>query len=142
MVSENSPQSEPVELRWADVQSRVFGLDRPSAQTVSTEAEAAFFTLVNNEVWAGVWDRPGLALSTRRAVTIAALIALGRNPDGLVLHVRGALADGMSAEEISEIVLHCALYCGVPAAAVAYNAIRPLLADAGRPEGATGIPDP
>jgi alkylhydroperoxidase/carboxymuconolactone decarboxylase family protein YurZ len=133
MVSEDSPQSEPVEQRWAAVQSRVFGHDRPTPRTVSTEAEAAFFTLVNNEVWAGVWDRPGLDLATRRAVTITALIALG-HPDGLVLHVRGALADGMSAEEVSEIVLHCALYCGVPAAAAAYRAIRPLLAGGGSPE--------
>ena len=141
MVSEDSPQSEPAKQRWAAVQSRVFGHDRPAPRMISTEAEAAFFTFVNNEVWAGVWDRPGLDMSTRRAVTITALIALG-HPDGLALHVRGALADGMSAEEISEIVLHCTLYCGVPAGAAAYRAIRPLLADAAPPQGATGIADP
>jgi alkylhydroperoxidase/carboxymuconolactone decarboxylase family protein YurZ len=140
MVSEQSPQSEPVEPRWAAVQRHVFGEDRPPP-TVSTAAEAAFFTLVNNEVWSGVWDRPGLDLATRRAITISVLIALGY-PDGLALHVRGALADGMSAEEISEILLHCTLYCGVPAAAAAYRAIRPLLAGARPPEGSSGIPDP
>lgn len=140
MVSEHSPQGLPVEPQWVAVQRRVLGSDHPAAPPVSTAAEAAFFTFVNNEVWTGVWERTGLDLATRRAVTISALIAMGQ-PEGLAHHVRGALADGMSAEEISEIVLHCTLYCGVPAGAAAYRAIRPLLADAAPPEGATSIFD-
>lgn len=86
MVTEHSPHGEPVEPRWVAVQRRVLGSDHPAAPAVSTEAEAAFFTFVNNEVWTGVWDRAGLDLTTRRAVTISALIALGQ-PDGLAHHV-------------------------------------------------------
>jgi len=139
MAFEQNPQGQPGEARWAAVQRRVFGEDRPMP-ALSTEAEAAWFTFINNEVWEGVWDRTGLDLATRRVVTISVLIALGE-PDGLALHVRGALADGMSAEEISEIVLHCTLYCGVPAAAAAYRAIRPILAEAGPSKGAADDPD-
>jgi 3-oxoadipate enol-lactonase/4-carboxymuconolactone decarboxylase len=86
--------------------------------------------LASREIWAGVWDRPGLDLATRRAITLAVLIALGR-PDGLFAHARGALADGMTPEEIGEIVMHCGLYCGAPAADAAFRALRPLLTDAG-----------
>ena len=123
--------SEVGEPPWAAIRRRVLGPDLPAAQPTSTDAESAFAALVTNEIWMGVWDRPGLDMPTRRAVTIGVLVALGR-PEGLTLHVRGALADGVSAEEISEIVLHCALYCGVPAADAAYRVIRPLLAEAAR----------
>jgi 3-oxoadipate enol-lactonase/4-carboxymuconolactone decarboxylase len=127
------------EPQWAAIRRRVLGPDLPAAQPTSTEAEAAFAALVADEIWMGVWNRPALDMVTRRAVTIGVLVALGR-PEGLSLHVRGALADGVSAEEISEIVLHCALYCGVPAADAAYRVIRALLAEAAR-AGAAADPD-
>jgi alkylhydroperoxidase/carboxymuconolactone decarboxylase family protein YurZ len=108
------------------VRQRVLGPDRPTAPPPATEAEAAFSALADREIWAGVWSRPGLDLATRRAVTMAVLVALGR-PEALALHARGALADGMTAEEIGEIVLHCALYCGAPAADLAFRSLRPIL---------------
>jgi alkylhydroperoxidase/carboxymuconolactone decarboxylase family protein YurZ len=132
--------TEAGEPPWAAVRRRVLGPDLPAAQSPSTAAEAAFAALVTDEIWMGVWDRPGLDMATRRAVTIGVLVALGR-PEGLTLHVRGALADGMGAEEISEIVLHCALYCGVPAADAAYRVIRPLLAEAARADVAADPDD-
>jgi alkylhydroperoxidase/carboxymuconolactone decarboxylase family protein YurZ len=126
--------SESAESRGDTVQRLVLGPDHPPGGAPATEAEAAFRALASREIWAGVWDRPGLDLATRRAITMAVLIALG-HPEGLFVHARGALADGMTAEEIGEIVMHCGLYCGAPAAAAAFRALRPLLTDAGAPGG-------
>jgi alkylhydroperoxidase/carboxymuconolactone decarboxylase family protein YurZ len=110
------------------IRRRVLGPDGPAPHAPTTDAEAAFSSLAAREIWAGIWDRPGLDLTTRRAITLAVLVALGR-PESLTLHARGALADGMPAEEIAEIVLHCALYCGAPAADLAFRALRPLFED-------------
>lgn len=118
--------TDPVESHADAIRRRVLGPDGPTPRSPATEAEAAFSALAAREIWAGVWDRRGLDLATRRAITMAVLVALGR-PEGFTLHARGALADGMTAEQIGEIVLHCALYCGAPAADVAFRALRPLL---------------
>jgi alkylhydroperoxidase/carboxymuconolactone decarboxylase family protein YurZ len=115
------------------IRQRVLGPDGPAPHPPATEAEAAFRDLASREIWAGLWERPGLDLVTRRSITMAVLVALGR-PESLVLHARGALADGMTSDEIGEIVLHCALYCGAPAADLAFRALRPILQDAENPD--------
>jgi alkylhydroperoxidase/carboxymuconolactone decarboxylase family protein YurZ len=122
------------------IRRRVLGPDGPTPQAPSTDAEAAFSALAAREIWEGVWDRPGLDLATRRAITMAVLVALGR-PENLTLHVRGALADGMTPEQIGEIVLHCALYCGAPAADLAFRALRPLLGGADQPDPTPDLRD-
>jgi alkylhydroperoxidase/carboxymuconolactone decarboxylase family protein YurZ len=122
------------------IRRRVLGPDRPTPHAPATEAEAAFAALASREIWAGVWDRPGLDLATRRAITMAVLVALGR-PESLTLHARGALADGMTAEQIGEIVLHCALYCGAPAADLAFRALRPLLDGLDQPDPTPDLSD-
>jgi alkylhydroperoxidase/carboxymuconolactone decarboxylase family protein YurZ len=122
------------------IRRRVLGPDGPTPHSPATDAEAAFSALASREIWAGVWDRPGLDLATRRAITMAVLVALGR-PESLTLHARGALADDMTAEEIGEIVLHCALYCGAPAADLAFRALRPLLDGVDRPDPTPDIRD-
>jgi alkylhydroperoxidase/carboxymuconolactone decarboxylase family protein YurZ len=132
--------TDPVESAGEAIRRRVLGPDGPSPHAPATAAEAAFSALAAREIWAGVWDRPGLELSTRRAITMAVLVALGR-PESLALHVRGALADGMTAEEIGEIVLHCALYCGAPAADLAFRSIRPLLEGSDQPDPTPDIRD-
>jgi alkylhydroperoxidase/carboxymuconolactone decarboxylase family protein YurZ len=71
---------------------------------------------------------------------MAVLVALGR-PESLALHARGALADGMTAEQIAEIVLHCALYCGAPSADLAFRALRPLLDGVDQPDPTPDIRD-
>ena len=86
---------------------RVLGPDLPTPKPPATEAQAAFTALAAREIWGGVWDRPGLDLATRRVITMSVLVALGSSR-GLFAHARGALADGMTAEQIGEIVLHCA----------------------------------
>jgi alkylhydroperoxidase/carboxymuconolactone decarboxylase family protein YurZ len=132
--------TDPSESEADAIRRRVLGPDGPTPRSPSTDAEAAFTGLATREIWAGVWNRPGLDLSTRRAITMAVLVALGR-PESLTLHARGALADGMTTEQIAEIVLHCALYCGAPAADVAFRALRPLL-DGADPDATSTTRDP
>jgi 4-carboxymuconolactone decarboxylase len=83
--------------------------------------------LITKYAWGGVWSRPGLDRRTRSAVTLAALVAL-RAENELGLHVRAALRNGLTPEEIAEVLLHTAVYAGVPAAnsafAVAQRGLR------------------
>lgn len=71
--------------------------------------------LVTEYCWGAVWTREGIDLKTRSAINLAMLTALNRGHE-LAVHVRGALNNGMTPEEIKEILLQAAIYCGVPAA--------------------------
>ena len=77
--------------------------------------------LVTEYCWGEIWNRPGLDRKTRSLVTVAMLTALGR-PHELKGHVRGALNNGASVQEIQEVLLHAAIYCGVPSAVDAFRA--------------------
>ena len=74
-----------------------------------------------------VWDRPGLPRQTRSLITLALLVALNRG-DELRMHIRAALRNGVTIEEIQEVFLHCAIYCGVPAANAAFHLAADVLA--------------
>ena len=71
--------------------------------------------LVTKHAWGNTWQRPGLDLKTRSIVTVSMLVALNR-PHELKAHVRGALNNGVTPEELREIFLHASVYCGFPAA--------------------------
>lgn len=71
--------------------------------------------LVTEYCWGAVWSRPGLERATRSLINLAMLTALGRNHE-LGVHVKGALTNGVTAEEIQEVLLQTAIYVGVPAA--------------------------
>ena len=75
---------------------------------------------ITKNAWGDVWQRPGLDLKTRSLITVAMLTALGKQHE-LKGHVRGALNNGATAEEISEVLLHASIYCGVPSAVEAYR---------------------
>ena len=75
---------------------------------------------ITRNAWGDVWQRPGLDLKTRSLITVAMLTALGKQHE-LKGHVRGALNNGVTPEEISEVLLHASIYCGVPAAVEAYR---------------------
>ena len=84
-----------------------------------------------------MWTRPGLERRTRSAITLAVLTALGRENE-IAMHVRGALRNGLTAEEIGEVLLHTAIYAGVPAANAAYAIAQKTIDEettAGGPEG-------
>ncbi|HXZ13667.1 MAG TPA: 4-carboxymuconolactone decarboxylase [Candidatus Sulfotelmatobacter sp.] len=81
---------------------------------------AEFQDLITRYAWGEIWSRPGLPRRTRSLLTIAVLAALNR-PEELRMHLRGALANGVTHDEIKETLLHCAIYCGVPAANSAFQ---------------------
>ena len=88
-------------------------VDRSLARASDVDRE--FQDLITRYAWGDIWDRPGLDRRTRSFLNLAFLTALNR-PNEVRLHVRGALNNGISREEIREVVLQAAIYCGVPAA--------------------------
>jgi len=88
-------------------------VDRATERT--TAFTAAFQEFITRYAWGDVWSRPGLDRRTRSCVTLAVLVATGRERE-LDMHVRAALRNGLTREEIGEVLLQCAVYCGVPAA--------------------------
>ena len=89
------------------------------AQARATEFTAPFQDFITRYAWGDVWNRPGLDRRARSMITLAALTAL-RAEGELELHVRAALRNGLTPEEISEVLLHTAVYAGLPAANAAF----------------------
>ncbi|MEH6491737.1 carboxymuconolactone decarboxylase family protein [Halopseudomonas sp.] len=92
----------------------------------ATEFSQPLQDFVNEHAWGGVWNREGLDRKTRSLITLAALTAL-KCPQELKGHVRGALNNGCSVDEIREALLHCAVYAGVPAAIDAFRAAQEVI---------------
>lgn len=92
-------------------------VDRAVARTSRFTAD--FQDLITRYAWGEIWTRPGLDRRTRSCITLTALIARGHHEE-LAMHVRAALRNGLSAEEIGEVLLQTAIYCGVPAANSAF----------------------
>jgi 4-carboxymuconolactone decarboxylase len=101
-------------------------VDRAIAST--TEFTAAFQDFITRYAWGSVWTRDGLDRRTRSCMTLAVLTALGREHE-IAMHVRAARTNGLSQEEISEVLLHTAVYAGVPAANAAYAIAQRVLAE-------------
>ncbi len=95
-----------------------------------TEHTADFQDFITRYAWGEIWARPGLPRTTRSCITLTALVALGRL-DELELHLRAARRNGLTPEEIAEVLLQCAVYCGVPAANSAFAVFQRVL-DEGR----------
>lgn len=90
-----------------------------AAQERKTAFTQDFQDLITRYAWGEIWTRPGLERRMRSAVTLTALISQGHWEE-LGMHVKAALRNGLSRDEISEIILQTAIYCGVPAANHAY----------------------
>ena len=86
----------------------------------------AFQEITTEWCWGYAWTRPGLERKTRSMLNLAMLTALGK-PAELRLHVKGALANGVSVEEIKEVLLHATVYCGIPAGLDAFKAAHEVL---------------
>jgi 4-carboxymuconolactone decarboxylase len=86
----------------------------------TTDFNRDFQEFLTRYAWGDVWSRPGLDRKTRSMITVAMLIAL-RNEDELRMHLRAALTNGVSPDELKEVLLHSALYCGLPAANRAFH---------------------
>ena len=103
-------------------------VDRAMDRT--SDFNADFQDFITRYAWGEVWTRPGLDRRMRSAITMTALIGVGRF-DELVIHVRGALNNGLTVDEIKEVLLHSAIYCGVPAANSAFAVAREVLEEEG-----------
>ena len=101
-------------------------VDRAVAATTPLTAE--FQSLITRYAWGEIWSRPGLDVRARRILVIGTLVALNHWEE-LAMHVRAALSAGdLSADEVKEIVLQQAIYCGVPAANTAFRIVGELVA--------------
>lgn len=98
-----------------------------------TQFNEPFQELITRYAWGEIWSRPGLPRHTRSLVTLALMIALNRS-DEFRMHIRAALNNNVSREEIRELLLHAAVYCGAPAANSAFHWAEQVFAevDAGR----------
>ncbi|WP_063770089.1 bifunctional 3-oxoadipate enol-lactonase/4-carboxymuconolactone decarboxylase PcaDC, partial [Streptacidiphilus melanogenes] len=111
---------DPVYTRGLTTRRQVLGeahVDRAVAAT--TDFTAPFQELITRYAWGEIWTRPGLDRRVRSCITLTALVARGHHEE-LALHVRAARRNGLSAEEIGEVLLQSAIYCGVPAANAAF----------------------
>jgi 4-carboxymuconolactone decarboxylase len=121
------PSSSPSDEGGDRVRREVLGdehVDRAQANT--TPFTAPFQDFITRYAWGEVWSRPGLDRRSRSMITLAALTAL-RAEGELELHVRAARRNGLTDEEIAEVLLHTAVYAGVPAANAAFAVARRVL---------------
>jgi 4-carboxymuconolactone decarboxylase len=90
----------------------------------------AFQNITTEWCWGYAWTRPGLDRKTRSLINLAMLTALNRAPE-IKLHVRGALNNGVTVEEIKEVLIHATVYCGIPAGLDAFKAANEVLKEMG-----------
>ncbi len=88
--------------------------------------------LVIRNAWGNTWQRDGIDLKTRSIVTVSMLVALGKMHE-LKIHVRGALNNGVTKEELQEIFMHASVYCGFPAAVDAFRTAAEVVEAAAQP---------
>lgn len=96
------------------------------SETSRTELTAEFQDLLTRYAWGEIWGRPGLDRRMRSCITVAMLVALNREEE-LAIHLRGALNNGVTRDEIKEILLQTAVYCGIPAANAAFRVAAAVL---------------
>jgi len=98
------------------------------AKERATSLTEDFQDLITRYAWGEVWERPGIDRRMRSAITITALIAGGHHEE-LGMHLRAALRNGLTEEEVAEVLLHSAIYCGVPAANAAFAVAQRVLGE-------------
>ena len=115
--------------RGMEVRREVLGDEHvDAANERTTDFTRDFQDLITRYAWGEIWTRPGLDRRTRSCMTLIVLVALGRF-DELPMHVRASLRNGLTRDEIKEVLLHSAIYCGVPAANTAFHVAQRTLAE-------------
>ncbi|MBC7940793.1 MAG: carboxymuconolactone decarboxylase family protein [Chitinophagaceae bacterium] len=113
------------------VRREVLGADYvDSSLANANDFMMAFQRITTEWAWGYAWTRPGLDRKTRSMLNLAMLTALNR-PHEIKLHVKGALTNGVSVDEIKEVLLHASVYCGIPAGLDAFKAANQVLEDCG-----------
>jgi 3-oxoadipate enol-lactonase/4-carboxymuconolactone decarboxylase len=111
---------------------KVLGNDHVDhAIETTNELTDSFQEFITRYAWGEVWNRPGLDDRTRSLLTLSMLIALGHNEE-FEMHVRAAINNGVTVEEIKEVLLHSALYCGLPAANSGFSMASRVLKELGK----------
>jgi 4-carboxymuconolactone decarboxylase len=110
-------------------------VDRAVAR--QNEFNSEFQDLITRYAWGEIWTRPGLPRQTRSLITVAMMVALNRS-DELRMHLRAALRNGVTRDEIKEVLLQTGIYCGVPAANSAFHLAEAVFAEADGERGAKG----
>jgi len=129
-VTDESPTTHDLHDAGMTVRREVLGddhVDRAVAGT--TDLTAEFQDLITQYAWGSIWTRPGLDRRSRSLITLTALVARGHHEE-LVLHLRAARRNGVSVEEIKELLLQTAIYCGVPDANTAFRIAQDVFAEA------------
>ncbi len=125
--------SDPLRDEGMRVRREVLGDDHVDAALENTtDFTADFQDFITRYAWGEIWTRPGLDRRTRSCITLTALVALGKLEE-LEMHVAAALRNGLTVDEIKEVLLHSAIYCGVPAANAAFAVAQSALADHAEP---------
>ena len=96
------------------------------AQANLTEFNAPFQEFITRYAWGEIWERAGLTRRERSLITLAMLVALNREPE-LRMHIRAALNNGVTTDEIREVLIHAGIYCGLPAANAAIQAAEQVI---------------
>ncbi|MCA7120193.1 MAG: carboxymuconolactone decarboxylase family protein [Acidibrevibacterium sp.] len=110
-----------------EVRRAVLGANYVDASIAKADDFMMAFQRITTEwCWGYAWTRPGLERKTRSLLNLAMLTALGKTPE-IKLHVKGALANGVSVDEIKEVLLHATVYCGIPAGLDAFKAAHEVL---------------
>jgi 4-carboxymuconolactone decarboxylase len=126
-MSEKSPLFE----KGLKVRREVLGAEYVDKSLANAnEFTQAFQDITTEWCWGYAWTRPGLDRKTRSMLNLAMLTALNRSPE-IKLHVRGALNNGVTVEEIKEVLLHATVYCGISAGLDAFKAANEVLKEAG-----------
>jgi len=110
-----------------EVRREVLGaehVDRASAH--ASELTREFQELITEYAWGTIWTRPGLDRRSRSMITLTALVALGHDEE-LALHLRAAITNGLTIDEVKEVLMQTAIYCGVPAANTAFRIAQQVL---------------
>jgi 4-carboxymuconolactone decarboxylase len=113
-------------------------VDRANANTDSFTED--FQDMITRIAWGGIWTRPGLSRQMRSAITITAMVAHGHWEE-LAMHIRAAIRNGLSRDEIKEILLQTAIYCGVPSANTAFKTAQQVFQQMDTPATDTPAPD-
>lgn len=120
-MAEHPEYASELFARGLEVRREVLGGDYVDGSLARADGFMRAFQKITTEYcWGEIWTRPGLERKTRSMLNIAMLTALNR-PNELRLHLRGALTNGVSAEEIKEILLQACVYCGIPAGLDAFK---------------------
>jgi 3-oxoadipate enol-lactonase/4-carboxymuconolactone decarboxylase len=126
VLGEPDPSDEPQSAGMA-VRREVLGdahVDRATAN--ATDLTREFQEFITEYAWGGIWTRPGLDKRSRSMITLTALIARGHHEE-FAMHVRAARTNGLTNDEIKELILQCAIYCGVPDANTAFRIAQGVL---------------